>query len=294
MTLRCASSNYRGGNGVPSPGTIRLVAVVAERTTVTDVAVGDLLRLWRRRRGLSQLQLSFVAAISARHLSFIETGRAHPSREMTLHLAERLQLPLRERNHLLLAAGYAPVYRARSLADQEMAPARQAIERFLRAHEPYPALILDEHWNLVVANAAMARLTDGVAPELLEPPANILRVALHPEGMAPFTVNFSEWSSRILHRLRERASLSADAKLELLYEELRAYPNVTEQLPAAVAATEILLPLRLQRGEEELAFLSTITKFETATDITLAGLALEAFYPADQETAKALLRDSSS
>jgi transcriptional regulator with XRE-family HTH domain len=263
--------------------------MVAERTGVTDIAVGDLVRSWRRRRGLSQLQLSLVAAISARHLSFIETGRAHPSREMTLHLAERLKLPLRERNNLLLAAGYAPIYRERALADQEMVPARQAIERFLRAHEPYPALIVDDHWNLVTANAAAARLTEGVAPELLEPPVNILRVALHPEGMASFTVNFSEWSSRILRPLRERAIAAPDAELELLYEELRGYPNVTEQLPAAVGAAEILLPLRLRRGEEALAFLSTITTFATATDITLAGLALEAFYPADEETTRALL-----
>jgi MmyB-like transcription regulator ligand binding domain len=214
---------------------------------------------------------------------------------MTLHLAERLEVPLRERNNLLLAAGFAPVYRERALTDEEMAPARKAIDRFLRAHEPYPALIVDDHWNLVTANSAAYRLTDGVAPELLEPPANILRVALHPNGLAPFTVNFAEWSSRILHRLRQRALLSNEPGLELLYEELRAYPNVTEELPAPrVAAAEILLPLRLRKGEDELNLLSTITTFETATDITLAGLAIEAFYPADDQTAAALLHDSGS
>jgi transcriptional regulator with XRE-family HTH domain len=289
MAAGRSRATYLGGNGAASSRLSRLLAMVAEPTAVTDGAVGDLLRSWRRRRGLSQLQLSLVAAISARHLSFIETGRANPSREMTLHLAERLKLPLRERNNLLLAAGYAPIYRARALADREMAPVRAAIERFLRAHEPYPALIVDDHWNLITANAAAARLTDGVAPELLEPPANVLRVALHPEGMAAFTVNFTEWSARLLHLLRERVLISADAKLELLYEELSAYPNVTEELPAAARASEILLPLRLRRGDKELAFLSTKTTFETATDITLAGLAVEAFYPADEETAKALL-----
>jgi transcriptional regulator with XRE-family HTH domain len=272
---------------------VRFGAVVAARAAATDVFVGELLRSWRRRRGLSQLQLSLSAAISARHLSFIETGRAHPSREMTLHLAERLEIPLRERNNLLLAAGFAPIYRERALTDEEMAPARKAIERFLRAHEPYPALIVDDHWNLVTANSAASRLTDGVAPELLESPANILRVALHPNGLAPFTVNFSEWSSRILHRLRQRAVITRDPALELLHEELRAYPNVTEELPAAgIAPSEILLPLRLRRGDEQLNFLSTITIFETATDITLAGLAIEAFYPADDQTAAALLPDS--
>jgi transcriptional regulator with XRE-family HTH domain len=266
--------------------------VIAESPQAANLAVGELLRSWRRRRGLSQLQLSLVAAISARHLSFIETGRAHPSREMTLHLAERLEIPLRERNSLLLAAGFAPVYRARALTDEEMSPARAAIERFLRAHEPYPALIVDDHWNLVTSNAAVACLTKGVAPELLEPPTNVLRVALHPDGMAAFTVNLTDWSSRILHRLRRQALLTGDAELELLYEELRTYPNVTEEPPTAGAgAFEILLPLRLRKGEEELSFLSTLTTFETATDITLASLAIEAFYPADEQTAAHLLRN---
>jgi transcriptional regulator with XRE-family HTH domain len=274
-------------------GLVRFPVVIAESKAAPHLAFGELLRSWRRRRGLSQLQLSLAAAISARHLSFIETGRAHPSREMTLHLAERLEVPLRERNDLLLAAGFAPVYRARALTDDEMSPARAAIERFLRAHEPYPALIVDDHWNLVTANAAAALLTDGVAPELLEPPANVLRVALHPDGMAAFTVNLTEWSSRILHRLRRRALLTGHAELELLYEELSAYPNVTGESPTADAgASEILLPLRLRRGDQELSLLSTLTIFETATDITLAGLAIEAFYPADDQTAVALLGDS--
>jgi MmyB-like transcription regulator ligand binding domain len=207
---------------------------------------------------------------------------------MTLHLSEQLEIPLRERNKLLLAAGYAPIYRARSLADDEMAPVRGALERFLRAHEPYPALIIDDHWNLVAANRAADCLTDGVAAELLEPPANVLRIALHPQGMAPFTVNFAEWSSRILQRLRDRVLISDSAELESLYEELRAYPNVTLGLPGTAAGSEIFLPLLLKRGDEELSFLSTIATFEYASDITLAGLALEAFYPANEQTAATL------
>jgi transcriptional regulator with XRE-family HTH domain len=259
------------------------------------VPVGELLRSWRRRRGFSQLQLSLVAAVSTRHLSFIETGRAHPSREMTLHLAERLEIPLNERNNLLLAAGFAPLYRARALDDEEMAPARGAIERFLQAHEPYPALIVDDHWNLVTSNEAASHLTDGVAPELLTPPANVLRVALHPNGMASFTVNFAEWSSQILRRLRTQALLSGDPDQRLLYDELRAYPNVNEDLRGAdIASSEILLPLRLRRGETALSFLSTKTTFETPTDITLAGLAIEAFYPADEQTAAFLLPSAAS
>jgi transcriptional regulator with XRE-family HTH domain len=263
--------------------------------TAAQVSVGELLRSWRRRRGFSQLQLSLVAAVSTRHLSFIETGRAHPSREMTLHLAERLRIPLGERNNLLLAAGFAPAYRARALNDEEMAPARAAIERFLRAHEPYPALILDNHWNLITSNDAASHLTDGVTPELLTPPANVLRVALHPNGMAAFTVNFADWSSQILHRLREQALLSGDPDLKALYDELRAYPNVKDVLPAAnVVSSQILLPLRLRRGENVLSFLSTKTVFETPIDITLAGLAIEAFYPADDQTAALLRRDAES
>src|SRR5918999_671441 len=152
-------------------------------------SAGPLLREWRLRRNLSQLQLATGSAVSARHLSFIETGRARPSREMVLHLADRLDVPLRERNRLLLAAGYAPVFPERPLADDEMEPVREALERFLTAHEPYPAVVVDRGWNLVLANEAASTLTAGVAAELLEPPANVLRATLHPDGMAPYVVN---------------------------------------------------------------------------------------------------------
>src|ERR1700758_5794348 len=160
--------------------------------------IGELLRSWRRRRSLSQLELALEAEVSSRHVSFLETGRARPSREMILRLAEHLDIPLRERNRLLLAAGYAPLYAERSLSEPEMAPIHQALDRFLRAHEPYPAIVIDRHYNLMSANDAVSILTDGVAPELLEPPANALRATLHPLGMAPRIVNLDEWSSHLL------------------------------------------------------------------------------------------------
>lgn len=251
---------------------------------------GHLLREWRARRNLSQFQLASGAAVSARHLSFIETGRARPSREMVLHLADRLEIPLRERNRVLLAAGFAPAYGERPLDSQEMAPVREALERFLTAHEPYPALVLDRHWNLVLANGAIAPLLEGVAPELLEPPANALRATLHPDGMAPQILNFDEWSAHLVHRLRREIALTGDTELDHLLAEVLTYPNVRSEPPpvAAAAAAEIVLPLHLRHGSGRLSFFSTLTTFGTAADVTLAELAVEAFYPADAETAAAL------
>ena len=206
---------------------------------------------------------------------------------MVLHLAERLDVPLRERNRLLLAAGYAPAYGERGLDSEEMAPVREALERFLAAHEPYPALVVDRHWNLVLANGALALMVEGVAPELLEPPANALRATLHPHGMAPRILNFDEWSAHLIHRVRREIAVTADADLEALLAELLAYPNVRDEPPSveAAAAGEIVLPLHIRRGEGRLSFFSTLTTFGTAADVTLAELAVEAFYPADAETA---------
>jgi transcriptional regulator with XRE-family HTH domain len=252
--------------------------------------VGELLRSWRQRRALTQLELSLVSAISTRHLSFVETGRSTPSREMILHLAEQLDVPLRERNTLLLAGGYAPLYQERRLEDAEMEPVRAAVDRFLRAHEPYPALVVDEHWDIVSANDALDILTAGVAPELLEPPANALRIALHPDGMARSTLNFAEWSAHIIHRLRRRALTTGDPRQAELYEELSRYPNVhLDPVPVGNPSREIVVPLRLRRDEQELAFLTTLATFGTATDVTLANLTIEAFYPADAQTANTLL-----
>jgi transcriptional regulator with XRE-family HTH domain len=252
--------------------------------------VGELLRSWRLRRNLSQQALANGSAVSTRYLSFIETGRACPSREMVMHLAERLEVPLRDRNDLLFAAGYAPIYPERPLDSAEMLPVRRALERFLEAHEPYPALIVDRHWNLVAANRAVAILTEGVAPELFEPPANVFRIALHPNGMAPRILNLAEWSSYLLRRVQRQAAITGDRELELLYDELASYPGVDPDGPVSDPSDGILMH-RLRLRGRELTFFSTVTSFGTATDITLAELAIEAFYPADDQSA-ALLRGS--
>src|SRR5437763_3104200 len=208
------------------------MALATTRGTVAGVerllrpTVGGLLREWRQQRHMSQLDLASLAGVSSRHLSFVETGRARPSRQMVLRLAEELEVPLRERNALLLAAGYAPVYPERPLEAPEMASVREAIERFLRAHEPYPAVVIDRYHNLVSANDALDLLLVGVAPDLLEPPANALRIALHPRGMAPRTLNLAEWSAHLLHRLRREAQITGDEQLGTLYDELAGYPGV--------------------------------------------------------------------
>jgi transcriptional regulator with XRE-family HTH domain len=254
--------------------------------------VGELLRAWRQRRNLSQLELALDAAVSSRHLSFVETGRAKPSREMIIRLAEQLEVPLRERNPLLLAAGYAPVYEERPLDSPEMATVRDALDRFLRAHEPYPAVVVDRHHNLVAANDALDLLLDGVAPELLEPPANGMRIALHPDGMAPRTLNLPEWSAHLLRRVHREVQVTGDRELAGLYEELISYPGVeTGPVQGELQRGDIVLPLRLRDGEGgELAFFSTLSTFGTAIDITLSELAIEAFYPANAQTALRLLR----
>src|SRR5580692_8063922 len=169
--------------------------------------IGEMLRAWRRRRSLSQLELSLNAGVSSRHLSFLETGRSQPSREMVLHLAEELEVPPRERNSMLLAAGFAPLYTERSLQEPQMALVRQAIDRFLRAHEPYPALVVDRNHDLLASNDALQVLLDGVAPQLLVPPANALRIALHPSGIAPRTLNFGEWSAHLMQRLQREMQM---------------------------------------------------------------------------------------
>ncbi len=261
------------------------LASVASASAPSSSPFGQLLRAWRRRRGVSQLELALDADISARHLSFVETGRSQPSREVVTRLAEQLEVPLRERNTLLLAAGYAPLYAERPLDAEEMEPVRTALERFLRAHEPYPAIVIDRHHNLLSGNDALAALTDLCDPELLAPPANALRVALHPRGMAPYTVNFAEWSASLLARVRREAALTGDPELE----ELCGYPGVVDALPTAMPAHEIVVPLRIRREDRELAFISTIATFGTPVDVTLAELAIEAFYPANAATAMYLL-----
>jgi transcriptional regulator with XRE-family HTH domain len=261
-------------------------------TASAPTGLGELLRQWRKRRSVSQLELSLDSDISARHLSFIETGRSKPSREVLVRLAETLEVPLRERNTLLLAAGYAPLYPERPLDASEMEPVREALDRFLRAHEPYPAVVIDRQHTLIAANDAVAMLTAGCDPELLAPPANVIRLALHPRGMAPRTLNLPEWSAHLLARLRREAAITSDPQLERLYAEVESYPGVLTTLPASAhTGADIAVPLRLSDGEQELAFLSTISTFGTAVDVTLSELAIEAFYPANAHTALHLLRD---
>ncbi|WP_437738222.1 helix-turn-helix domain-containing protein [Sorangium sp. So ce1335] len=252
--------------------------------------IGGLLRAWRQRRRMTQLDLACEADISTRHLSFLETGRAQPSREMVLHLAERLDVPLRERNQLLVAAGYAPLYPERSFDDPALAAARRAIDLVLAGHEPYPALAVDRHWTLVVSNAAVGPLLVGAAPALLTPPINVLRLSLHPDGLAPRIENAPEWRAHILARLRRQIEVSADPVLVKLLEELSGYPSPEprgawrpEPGPAAVA-----VPLRIRTGDRTLSFLSTTMVFGTPVDVTLSELAVESFFPADQATAEAL------
>lgn len=253
--------------------------------------VGDHLRTWRQRRRMSQLDLALEAEISTRHLSFLETGRSQPSREMILTLAERLEIPLRERNILLVSAGYAPVFPERALDDPALAPARKAVDLVLKGHEPFPAIAVDRHWTLVSANAAVAPLLKGVASALLEPPVNVLRLSLHPGGLAPRIANLSEWRSHLLARLRHQIDVTADAVLVELMNELRAYP--IEAGPHARAGAEqdyagVVVPFQLATETGLLTFFSTTTVFGTPVDITLSELAIEAFFPANTATAKKL------
>ncbi len=251
---------------------------------------GEHLRYWRQHRRMSQLDLAGEAEVSTRHLSFVETGRALPSREMVLRLAERLDVPLRERNALLVAAGYAPMYRERPLDDPALAAARNAVDLILKSHEPFPALAVDRHWNLLAGNAMLPHLLQGVDPSLLRPPANVLRISLHPLGLAPMIVNLGQWRHHLLERLRQQVQATGDATLAALLEELRAYP-----VPADAHDTRlegellgVAMPFRFRTALGVLSFISTTTVFGTPVDVTLQELALETFFPADADTAAAL------
>jgi transcriptional regulator with XRE-family HTH domain len=260
--------------------------------TIQAEPVGNLLREWRQRRRMSQLDLAMEADISTRHLSFVETGRAQPSREMLLHLAESLEIPLRERNVLLTSAGYAPVFAERSLDDPALEAARQAIDLVLAGHEPYPALAIDRHWTLVTANKAVTRLMGGVDPALLQPPLNVLRLSLHPDGVAPRIVNLPEWRNHLLARLRHQIDLSADPVLVELHRELSAYPVSRAKSSTSKASrasyTDMVVPFQLDSEVGILTFFSTTMVFGTPVDITLSELAIESFFPADAETGEKL------
>ncbi|MER5350508.1 helix-turn-helix domain-containing protein [Kitasatospora sp. NPDC002551] len=252
--------------------------------------VGVLLRGWRERRRLSQLQLALLADSSARHISFIENGRARPSQEMVLRLAEHLDVPVRERNALLLAAGYAPHYPEKRLDDPAMAALRSGMERLLASHDPYPALVVDGTFQVLAANRALGLLLSGIAPHLLDPPLNAMRITLHPEGVAPRIVNLRQWRRHLLERMEQQVGLVRSEPLRALLEEVRAYPE-----PSGAAAQEaeeditelfpFALPLRIVHEGRVLSFLSTIATFNTPMDVTVSELAMETFLPADPETA---------
>jgi len=245
------------------------------------------LRRWRGVRRWSQLDLAIKADTTQRHLSFLEQGRSRPGRSMVVRLAETLELSLRERNELLLSAGFAPIYSESRLDDPELGPVREALERILEGHQPYPAVVVRPHGELVAANSALGVLTEGAAPGLLEPPVNVLRLALHPDGMARRVVNLAEWGRHITGSLRNQAWQSPDPGLEEFIAELEGY------LPDLEAPAEHLgfaVPLRLRVPEGELRLITTLTSFATAVDVTLAELRLEAFLPADEETATILRR----
>lgn len=251
--------------------------------SVTEV--GPLLREWRERRRLSQLELSLRADVSTRHLSFVETGRSRPTAEMIERLAGHLDVPLRERNRLLLAGGFAPVHPEHDLDGPDLAAVREALGVVLAAHEPHPAVLLNRWWELVDANAAIAPLLDGVDPALLEPPVNVLRLSLHPQGLAPRIANLGQWRGHLLEQLAQRIDRTADPTLVELAAELAGYPGGA---PEPATATDVVLPLRLASPAGELSFFSIAAHVGTATDVTVEELTLEAFYPADPATAERL------
>ncbi len=271
------------GSGGVSSGDMASLAVPAAH------GAGALLREWRLRRHRSQLDVAVGAEVSARHLSFVETGRSRPSRELVMHLAHHLEVPLRDRNALLLAAGYAPAYRETPLDGQDMEPIRAALDKIVRSHEPFPAIVVDRRWDVVVANAAAtAMLADGVAPELLSPPINALRVSLHPDGLARRIENLGQWASHLLQRLDRQIAASADSELIALGAELRTYPGIEVAHDSSDVAGRLFVPLAIRRGDRVLHFFSTVATFGTALDITVAELAIESFFPADAATAAAM------
>jgi transcriptional regulator with XRE-family HTH domain len=255
------------------------------RSSRATPAVGQLLREWRERRRISQLDLSIQADISARHLSFVETGRSQPTSGMILRLSEQLEVPLRERNALLLAGGYAPAYPEHSLDEPELARLRVALRQILTGHEPYPALVVNRWWEMLDGNAAVAVLTEGCDPALLAPPVNALRVSLHPDGMASRIANLPEWRAHILERLHRQVQATQDPRLADLLAELSSYPGGEADRPGL---TDVAVPLRLRHNGKELAFFSMTAVVGAPLDVTVAEVAIESFYPADADTAEAL------
>lgn len=256
----------------------------------TTGAPGALLRDWRRRRNLSQLELASRAGVSTRHVSFIETGRSRPTSGMVLRLCDQLGMPLREQNRVLLACGLAPVHPEHDLADPPMAEVAAALDGILSAHLPFPALVVDPGWDLVAANDAVYLLLEGVAARLLEPPVNVIRLTLDPEGLAPRILNLDEWRGHLLARLRHEYDATGDDRLRDLLDELDLPAHQPDHRGAAGAPQTpgLVVPLRVRSGDDELSFLSTTTVFGTPREVTLSELAIEAFYPADATTRRLL------
>ncbi|WP_329284733.1 helix-turn-helix domain-containing protein [Streptomyces sp. NBC_00691] len=258
-------------------------------SVVSDTGVGPLLRGWRERRRLSQLELALRADSSARHISFVETGRSRPSEEMVLKLAEHLEVPVRERNALLLAAGYAPRYAESPLDAPRLETLRAGIEQLLQGYEPYPALVVDGSYTVVAANRAIGMLLDGLPEQLLTPPLNAMRITLHPEGLAPRIRNLPEWRGHLLHQMERQIGLARSESLRALYAEVKAYPPPPGSDDSAAPAPEDLypyfaLPLRIEHDGRVLSFVSSISTFNTPLDVTVAELAIETFLPADPAT----------
>ena len=255
-------------------------------------AFGEQIRDWRQRRRLSQLALAGDARISTRHLSFIETGRSRPSRGMVMHLADLLDVPLRERNGLLLAAGFSPAFPTHAIDAPALRPQMAAVELVLNAHGAFPAVAVDRYWNLLRANAAARRLMHGVAPHLMLPQANVLRMTLHPDGLAPSIANLAQLRTHLLHRLQQQARTTGDARLQALFEELSAIPQPLVQEPEMLSTpdADVVIAMRFRTPFGELSLFSTITVFGTPVDVTLSELAVEAFFPADTSSRELLER----
>jgi transcriptional regulator with XRE-family HTH domain len=250
--------------------------------------VGDVLRDWRRRRHFSQLDLATEADVSPRHLSFLETGRANPSRELLLRLADHLDVPLRERNALLMAGGFAPVFPERPLSDPALSAAREAVDLILKGHEPFPALAIDRYWTLISANRTARVLLAGVADELLAPPVNVLRLCFHPDGIVSRIVNRDTLLPQLIERLQHEIDITGDPRLEALRDELEGYPAMREARPPRSGMHDIVVPFQIQGEGGVLSFISTTTVFGTAVDVTVNELAIESFFPLDAETGEAM------
>jgi len=256
---------------------------------MTTRPVGTLVRDWRMRRHRSQMDVALDVGVSTRHLSFVETGRSNPSPKLLVALADELDVPLRERNALLLAAGYAPRYQETPLDAATMTRVNDALQRLLDSHQPYPGAVIDRMWNVVASNEAGQLLVAGAAPELLTPPVNVFRVSLHPDGMAQRILNFADWAAYLVGELRRAAALSGAPELEALLEEVRRYPNIAalESWHTSSAEFEqpaVLVPLKFEAAGTELSLITTLTKFGTPQDVTLSELAVEMFFPADEAT----------